>query len=311
MLRYTIYMISRYNHKDLVWVDIESPTKEDILSVAGEFSLHPLVSEELLSPTMRPKIDVHDNSIFLVLHFPAFHHTYKKEVRQEVDFIVGQKFLITVHYDTVDAIHKFSKEFEVKSILNKHEFDQHAGFLFFQLVKKLYRSLEHELEYIEDRLKHAEMSVFKGEEYKMVTVLSDINRDLLDLKQALRTHKDVLRSLEAAGTKFFGMEFTYYLQAISGEFSKVDNNLDGQKETLIDLRDTNDSLLAHKTTGAMKTLTMVSFSTFPLMLISSVFAMRTENTPFIGMKFDFWFVLAIMAITLLLTLAYFVHKKWL
>lgn len=303
-------MINRFAHKSLAWIDLESPTKEEVRDIAAEFSLHPLIAEELLTPTIRPKVDMHPNSIFLILHFPAFRHTHISDMRQEVDFVIGKNFLITVHYDTVDALHKFSKEFEVSSILDKHDLGEHAGFLFFHLVKKLYRSLEHELEHIEDRLKQAESKVFKGEEYKMVAVLSNINRDLLDFKQALRTHKDILKSLEAAGTKFFGTEFGYYLQAISGEFYKVANTLDGHKETLIDLRDTNDSLLTNKTTATMKTLTMVSFTTFPLMLIAALFSMNTTYMPIIGMPFDFWVVIAIMTITLLSILTYFVYKKW-
>ncbi len=303
-------MINRYTHKGLAWIDLESPSKEEIHALVEEFSLHPLVADELISPTMRPKVDIHPNSIFLILHFPAFRHTHTTDIRQEVDFVIGKNFLITVHYDAIDAIHKFSKEFEVSTILDKHNLGDHAGFLFYYLVKKLYRSQEHELEHIEDRIKNAESKIFKGEEYKMVAVLSRINRDLLDFKQALRTHKDILKSLETVGGKFFGSEFEYYLQSISGEYYKVANTLDGHKETLIDLRDTNDSLLTNKTTSTMKTLTMVSFATFPLMLISSIFGMNAQHMPIIGASFDFWVILALMVLTFFLTVSYFIYKKW-
>ena len=203
-------MITRYHHKDLVWIDVEAPTKEEAASIAQEFHLHPLVEGEIVSPSLRPKVDVHKDSIYLILHFPAFRHTHGKELRQEVDFVIGKKFLITVHYDAIDALHKFSKEFEVNSILDKHDTGEHAGFIFFSLIGKLYRSLEHELEHIEERLNNAESKIFKGKEDEMVAVLSYINRDLIDFKQALRTHKDVLQSLETAGTKFFGEDFSFY-----------------------------------------------------------------------------------------------------
>lgn len=304
-------MITRYSHRDLLWIDVESPTKDDVLALAEGFSLHPLISEEMLSPTPRPKVDTHDNSIFLVLHFPAFRHSHKNDVRQEVDFIIGKKFLVTVRYDGIDAIHKFSKEFEVNSILNKHEIGDHAGFLFFYLVKKLYHSLEHELEHIEIRLKKVESRIFKGDEYEMVAVLSRINRDLLDFKQALRTHKEVLKSLETVGGKFFGGDFSYYLEGITGEFLKIVASLEGHKETLLDLRETNDSLLANKTTAVMKTLTMISFTTFPLMVIVALFSMKTVSTPIVGMPFDFWIISGIIVITMLSIVSYFKYKKWL
>ncbi len=304
-------MITRYEHKGLRWIDVESPNKEEIAALSEEFSLRDLVAEEILTLSFRPKVDVYKDSIFLILHFPAFHHAHGKDVRQEVDFIIGKNYLITVHYDAVDAIHKFSKEFEVSSILDKSEYGDHAGYLFFHLIKKLYQSLLHELEHIEDRLKEAEAKVFKGQEDEMVAALSHINRDLLDFKQALRTHKDVLKSLEAAGAQFFGKDFSYYLQAISGEFYKVANILDGHKEMLVDLRETNDSLLSSKTGEIMKRLTLLSFSTFPPMLIATVFGMKAQGTPIVGGDFDFWIILGIMFTISFTIITFFFYKKWL
>lgn len=304
-------MITRYEHKGLHWVDAESPTKEEVMDLAKEFSLHPLVADELFSPSLRPKVDMYKNAIYLILHFPAFKHAHGKDARQEVDFVIGKNYLITVHYDMIDAIHKFSKEFEVSSILTKSEMGDHAGYLFFHLAKKLYHSLSHELDHIEARLENAESKIFKGGEAKMVEALSYINRDLLDLKQALRTHKDVLKSLESAGVQFFGNEFSYYLQAISGEFYKVANTLDGHKETLIDLRETNDSLLTTKTGNIMKRLTFVSFTTFPPMLIASIFGINSEYTPIMGTPYDFWIVLGIIIAATAGIILFFHHKKWL
>ncbi len=304
-------MITRYEHHGLHWIDVESPTKEEISSLASEFALHTLIADELIAPSLRPKVDLYKACIYLILQFPAFKHAHGKDVRQEVDFVIGKNYLITVHYDMIDAIHKFSKEFEVSSILDKSEIGDHAGYLFFRLITKLYQSLSHELEHIETRLDNAEAKIFKGGEAKMVEALSYINRDLLDLKQALRTHKDVLKSLEAAGSEFFGKDFSYYLQAISGEFYKVANTLDGHKETLIDLRETNDSLLATKTGNIMKRLTFVSFTTFPPMLIASIFGINSEHTPVIGKPFDFWVVLGIMIFSTLGIILFFHHKKWL
>jgi magnesium transporter len=290
---------------------VESPTKEEISGLAAEFSLHSLVADELLAPSLRPKVDLYKNGIYLMLQFPAFKHAHGKDVRQEVDFVIGKNYLITVHYDMIDAIHKFSQEFEVSSILAKSEIGDHAGFLFHHLIKKLYQSLSHELEHIEARLEKAESRIFKGGEASMVEALSYINRDLLDLKQALRTHKDILKSLESAGVEFFGKEFSYYLQAISGEFYKVANTLDGHKETLIDLRETNDSLLSTKTGNIMKRLTFVSFTTFPPMLIASIFGINSEYTPIMGAPFDFWIVLVIIIMATGGIILFFHHKKWL
>ena len=304
-------MITRYTHGEITWVDVESPTKEEVASLTKEFNLHPLAASELPAPTMRPKMDIYGETLYLILHFPALRHTHCKELRQEIDFIIGKKYLITVHYDTIDTLHKFSKEFEVNSLLDKHQIGNHAGYLFFSMIKKLYRSLEHELESIEVRLKNAEAKIFKGEEDKMVAVLSYINRDLLDFKQAIRPHMEVLKTFETVSIKFFGDEFSFYVRSIFGEYYKVANLMDGHKEMLKDLRETNDSLLTTKTGIIMKRLTFVSFATFPPMLIASVFGMNATHIPLIGRNYDFFWILGIMFATTTSIITYFFYKKWL
>ena len=303
-------MITRYEHKGLAWVDAASPSGEELAALGEEFHINPLVAEELRVPSFRPKADFYRDSLYLVLHFPAFRHTHGNDRRQEVDFIIGRKFLLTVRYDTIDALDKFSKEFETNSILSKREIGDHAGYLFHLLIKKLYRSLVHELEHIERRLDEVEGKIFRGEEEKMVIALSGIARDLLNFKQVIRGHEEILRSFDVIGRKFFGEEFAPHLSAILGEYERVRNALEGQKETLHELRSTNDSLLSAKINGVMRTLTAVTFATFPPAFIAWMFSMRAIHMPIIGIMGDFWILLGFMVASTAATFWLFAHKKW-
>lgn len=303
-------MISRYTLKDLVWVDLESPTRDEVRDIMDEFNIHPIVGNELLNPTMRPKVDPYDHFIYLILHFPMVTHTHGGESQQEVDFIIGKNFLITTHYELIDPLHEFSKMFEVNSILDKSNIGDHAGFLFFYLMRELYRMLIDELDRIDTRLEQIESKIFQGEEVRMVEVISRTNRDLLNFKQATRHHKDVLESFELAGEKLFGNDFRYYLRAMTGEYYKVASILEGHKETVLDLRDTNDSLLTTKTNEIMKFLTVMAFITFPLTLVSSIFGMNTQYIPIVGQPHDFWIVTGIMLIAAALMLLFFKRKRW-
>ena len=303
-------MIIRHQYKNLTWVDLESPTKEEVREIMEEYNIHPLVADELLSPTLRPKVDLYDNLIYLIMHFPVLYNMHGKSGGQEIDFVIGKDFLVTTHYELIDPLHEFSKVFEVNSILDKSNIGTHAGFLFFYIIKELYRGLTVELDHISEELETIEDRIFKGEEAQMVESISRVNRDLLNVKQAIRPHKEVLDSFETAGKQFFGKEFAYHLQSISGEYYKVFNILEGQKETLLDLRTTNDSLLTTKTNEIMKILTIVAFITFPLTLIAGIFGMNAEYIPFIGHEKDFFIILGLMVVTVLMMFTFFKFKKW-
>lgn len=304
-------MISRYTYQDLIWVDVQSPTTEEVRALMEEFSIHPLAADELLLPTLRPKVDLYPNFIYLILHFPAISHKHDGGHDQEIDFIVGKNFLITTHYDLIDPLHEFSKVFEVNSILEKSNIGNHAGFILFYIMKELYKMLDGELEHIHLDFMEIESKIFNGKERDMVNSISHLNRDLLNFKQTLRPHKEVLESFEIAGTKFFGQDFSYYLRTIIGEYYKISSILDGHRETLLELRDTNDSLLTTKTNEIMKTLTVTAFIILPLTFIGQIFGMSITGIPFMNDPNAFWIITGSMTIIGIFLFGYFkFFKKW-
>lgn len=304
-------MVHRYTHDSLTWIDLESPTQDEVRGLMEEFDIDPLIAEELINPTLRSRIDMRDAYFYLVLHFPALKHSHSAQADQEVDFIVGKDWIITTRYDSIDPLHTFSKIFEVNSILDKTSAWKHAGHIFFHMTSTLYRSLTHELEHIEDRLETAEASIFDGLEKQMVMELSRIGRDLLDLHQILGPHKSMLDSLFTATEPLFGSEFAREVRMLIGEYYRTWNVVDAHGASLRELRETNNSLLTTKQNETVKTFTILAFTTLPMTLVASVFGMNTVHAPIVGGENDFLVIIAIMGLLGLGCLLYFKYKHWL
>ena len=303
-------MISKYNYKGLTWVDLESPTEDEIRHIMEEYSIPVLVAEEIHSKSLQSKVDLYPNFIYLILHFPYLSHHKNNSTEKEIDFIVGKDFIITSHYEFIEPLHEFTKTFEVDAILEKRIDVDHAGFLFFHLIKTMYVHSRYQLNGINSQLKDAENKIFEGTEAKMVAIISNINRTLLDFRQALRFHNEVLNSFESSTKQFFGEKFSYYSSSIISEYNKTQSMLDSHKEILDDLRDTNDSLLANKTNETMKILTIITFLISPITVISSIFMINT-SFPLITSVPQFFIVLGAMFLTSVVTFIYFKFKKWL
>ena len=118
-------MIKQFRHQDILWVDVTKPTKEDLDKLAKEYNLHSLVENELATPSSRSHADVYDSYVYMVLHFPACYYctTPKSKKKnnddnQEVDFILGKNFLITVHYEPIQTLDEFGQIFEANFIGN-------------------------------------------------------------------------------------------------------------------------------------------------------------------------------------------------
>ena len=304
-------MIKKNTNKSITWVDVVNPTTEDMRSLMEEFNLVPSVARELQLPTYKQKISFYDDYLYMVMHFPAFRHSHKGGEDQEIDFIVGKKFIITTRYEHIDALEKFSKDFEVNNILDKGIMEDNAGYVLYYIIKELYKSMSDEIDSVKDSLKIIEDKIFKGEEKEMVTEISKTNHKLININRTILSHKEVLESLEKTGEKLFGSNFVENFSKILNEYYRIESNLKSDIELLSGIRGTNDSLLSSKQNGTMKILTIITFLALPFSIITGFFQMNTTSTPLVGANYD-WQIVVITEVTVVVLLFIFVKiKKWL
>lgn len=302
-------MLTRYAQGDLTWVDAVAPTVEEVKALMREFELDPALAEDLTSPSAKSKAERYADALYLVLHYPALRALHQRP-EQEIDFIIGKKFLITVCYETVDPLHFFARSFEAQTVLGRGS-AEHGGNLFASMARSLYRALQSECDALHARLDGVEEHIFAGREREMVAHLSHIGRMLHDFRRTLAPHEEMLQSLGPAGERLFGAGFAYHSRALLGEEARVRHTVAYLRERLSELRDTNDSLLELKQSEIMKKLTMMAFVTFPLSLIAVIFGMSTRSMPIVGLRGDFWIIVGGMGVLTLLFLAYFKRKRWL
>lgn len=303
-----IAMISRFNYHGLTWIDLESPTREEIVLLSEEFSIPSVVGDEIFTNSMRSKVDLYDNLIYLILHFPDINNNGVIEDDLEIDFIIGKNFLITVRYQSVVPIKEFSSMFEDVGL--HEQVKAHGGILFAAMMRQIYKQCLNELEDTTHAIRDIEHKIFEGQEEKMVKILSHTRRKLIDFKQATRFHSDILESYEAASAQFFGETYNYYSTLVRSEFNKVIAMLQSHREVLNELQQTNDSLLSTKSNEIMKTFTILTFVMLPLSVITGVFGMNASFV-FIHDLSDFLFIVAAMSLSGLVMFIFFKYRKWL
>ncbi len=311
---YNFPVISKYKYKNITWIDIESPTRGEIMDVIDEYKLPDIMAEELGTCTLRSKVDYYKKLglIYLVLHFPLITEGEEAD-EQEIDFVIGQNFLITTRYEKIDPLHNFSRMFDRESYLDKTNMGEHAGNLFVHMMREIYKDSLDKLENINDSLKIIEKDIFKQKkQVSAVTTISETNRKYLNFKQALRHHGEIFKSFETASVELFGQSFFYLLGTVSSEYNRVKNTLEVGKEILDDLRDTNDSLLTTRTNNVIERLTIMTSILLPITLITGIFGMNTsDEILFIRNTGDFLLVLVLMFVVGLAMVIYFKGKRWL
>lgn len=307
-------MLKQIKYKNITWIDLCSPTPEDLAEISQKFSLHPVTVAELASPSYRSKIDLYDQFVYFVLHFPNFRQSSEDSQKTsliEVDFLVGKNFLITTSYEELETLQEFGKVLEANTVMDKNKKDTHAGYLLYYVLKHLYQTFEKNLEGINHQLHKAETDIFNDHEREMVQVLSVLNKKLLDYHRLLKPHQEVLSSLEVAGQEIFGAKFAFYLQDTTNEYRKTLYALENCREFFAELKQTNESLLQIKTAESTKIFSMLAFITFPLTLLATIMSLEAPGTPFVHQSFGFWIILGLMLALAILMMGFYKYKKWL
>ncbi len=304
-------MIHTHASRGLVWLDLQSPTDDEISGIVQRYDLHPLVGEELRRFPSLPKIQTYKDYLVVVLNIPVRSKkddAYEIDDR-EVDFVIGKNFLITSHMDTIEQLEYFAKIFEANSVLNKKEKIEHAGHLFYYIVKRIYAGMYSDLENIRDSLLTAEEHIFGGDERRMVEVLSNLSRELIDFRQTARVHQAVWEEMLSSEAKhFFGTDFMEFIRDLRDQFNRIHELVSNSRELLADLRETNASLLNTKQNDIMRTLTIVTFIFYPATFIASLFTIPAAFVPLVGSESGWALILGFMVLVTV-GIWYFIKKK--
>jgi len=299
--------------KNLTWVDIVDPKKENIEYLKQNFDFHPVVLNELTIPTLRPKVENYDHYLYMVLHFPIYHPKEKTSKSMEIDFLITPTTLITVRYGKIQPLSEFWKKCEAKDI-DPH-FGETTASLLYYMIGELNNFSLRQIDHVTQKIDTIEKEIFgtknTKKEEKIVEEISIIRRDILDFRRTLKPQNIIFESLKIRGMEFFGKSSEPYFTDIIGDHMRVWNLLENNKETIESLQEANDSLLSNRTNKIIKILTIFTAVVLPLTLITNLFSMHTDYMPIMGTGYDFWLVLGMMSVCAIIMMIVFRKKKWL
>jgi len=305
-------MIFRHHYGRTTWIDLESPTRDELRDVLREFDVDAGIEHEVTTPTPYPLFVPFSDHLYAILHFPtALPGGGAKD--QEIDFIVGKDYLITCRYEVIDSIYSLHKAFEAEDLLSSTDKHMRTAFILERLLRRLYGALARETEDVAQTLERIERDIFSGRERVTVRRISEVGRTLLRFQTALTHHNDALDNLLGALTEssYFGKSFAEHALHIQAERDHALHLIESYREVAHELRDTNDSLLSSTQNEIIKKLTIITFVTFPPILIADMFGMNATAMPLVGHVHDFWIILSMMVVAALLVFLYFRVRRWL
>ena len=90
--------------RNLVWVDVEQPTPEDLEALRREFGFHPLSLEDVSHGHQRPKIDDYGSYFFVVTKAIRYDPRSIQIDLVEISHFIGSNYVVTVHDGSCSAL---------------------------------------------------------------------------------------------------------------------------------------------------------------------------------------------------------------
>lgn len=301
--------VKTFKTKETTWVDVSHPSKKKLLKLGKAFKLEPLCIQECLTEIQRPQIEKHRKYLFIILRFPVYVKKERRFLFSEIDIFFKKKFLFTIHNGKIQPVLNFISEVN-SSPEKKEEYLKSAEFLIYSFLKRLFVSQFPLTKYLSEEIDHIEENIFQGKEKEQVREISIVGRNIIDFRKIIKPQREITKQL-LRSKHFFSKEFSsLYLDDLKDYVERIWHILENEKETLQHLKETNESLISHKTTEIMKILTIFSVVLLPSTLIASLFSMNIAFFPMAEHPAFFWIILAVMISLSVGMIYFFKQKKW-
>jgi magnesium transporter len=246
---------------EFFWLDILTPTAEEVEEIAELFDLHPLVTEDLQKFGQRPKIDDYDDSLHIVFYGVEHYEPV------EVHLIVKGEVLITVRRlecaplhtakDRIDALDHTREEYAVYRVLDA------LTDSFFPLID----SIDDAIDELEDR-------VVEGDDPKCLHKIVSLKGRLTDLRRRVHPQRDILAT---AGNLFerlpgFTEEGAHdYFRDVYDHLLRISDSIENFRDELTSMLDVYLSAQSNRLSRWVTRLTVIGTIFLPLTFLTGFF----------------------------------------
>src|SRR4051812_38336987 len=304
--------VEQIDSAGLRWVNVERPGALERAWLEEHFDFHALDIEDVLSRNQRPKIDVYDDYLFIVLHFPVFDPAAGRLGAGELDIFVGAGFLITIPNQPLQPVEYLFERCRQKEELRDQLFSRGSGYLLYRIVDDGFDYCFPMLRKIGNKLDVLEEEIFEGRSEEVVRDISNVKQEIINFRKVIRPQRPVLRDLERVKERYLSpdMDLEIYFDDVVDAHERIWDMLENYKEVVEALEDTNESVLSHRVNDILRVLTSISVIVLPLTLLASIWGMNV-GVPGEQDMTGFWIIVGAMVVLLVGMVSYFRRRGWL
>jgi magnesium transporter len=273
------------DERNVLWLDIQDPTKGDFELLRREFDFHELALEDVVARHQRAKIDEYPDYYFVV-----FYALSPGESR-EINLFIGDNYLVTVHHGEVPEI----GEMVDRWCKNADRIERGVGVLVYSLLDAVVDGYFPVVDEIAERVEVIEEQIFSAGRRDFLGEVFALKKELLNIRRCLGPGRDVLNVLIRRDQPILGEHTLIYFQDVYDHTLRVLETIDLYRDQLSSLLDAHLSVVSNRLNYVMKRMTALATILMSVTLIAGIYGMNFRYMPELEWQYGYAFALGAIA----------------
>ena len=290
-----------------VWVDMSNPTPDEARLLSDVFRFHDLSIEDALSEIHHPKVEAYEHYLYLILHgidFRESEHCFKT---QDVDFFLGEQFLVTVHPGHSRTL----ADMRNICLRNDRALGEGPGALLHRIVDAMVDHYRPEIDKLTDRLDKLETEVFEHPSPELARQIIEFKTDVSSLRRVVLPQRDAVARLARREFPVINEQLTYRFRDVHDHLVRLVDEAVFFQDRVTSLLDAHLSTVSNRLNAVMKVLTIIATIFMPLTVLTGMWGMNVPLPHLPGGEVaQFWWVAGLMLGLGGAMLWYFRKQKW-
>ncbi len=253
-----------------VWIDIEDISKDEVGFLRSELNIHPIAIDEVLESTERPEMQSFGHHILLVLHAPAPSLAKGGMDTVEIDFLVGNNFIVTVRSGPIASV----KDMEDRIQANPRIMSRGCDFMLYFIADAMVDDYQPILNAIDKRIDAIQEVAARDPTSETFSDLMKLKADILEIRRATVPQLEVLRSLIRGHTDIIETGLSVYFRSVCEHLQQVNGQLESFREEINSTIQVSLAVKSDQLNEVMKVLAVIAVIFAPLTFITGVFGMN-------------------------------------
>jgi magnesium transporter len=290
-----------------VWLGLFEPTPDELDAVRREFGLHELAAEDALHAHQRPKLEVYDDTLFVVLKPARYVDSEEVVETGEIHLFVSEGFVVAVRHGEASSLKEARKRLEGRSDLVAAG----TGGVLYAIVDKVVDDYEPVVEGLEQDIQQIEAQVFSGDRTNPAERIYKMEREVLEFSRAVTPLTPAIDRLARGHFALIDDNLHEYFRDVHDHLLREGQRIDGFRDLLSSALQANLTQVGVRQNEDMRRITAwVAILAVPT-AVAGIYGMNFEHMPELRWTYGYPAVLLVTLVICAVLYRRFRRAGWL